>query len=166
MNPEDTLLQILQRKVNDLKFNLENLQYLFIKKTGTGSGSIDSDKLFNFQTFTANGTWTKPPGLSVDATIKIQGWGGGGGGGGSSGGGGNQGGGGGGGGNFLEFIFRETITVGAAGAGGTAGVSGAAGGDSSFGSFLKAYGGGGGMFGNGGSGVSAAEMRYRLFAVG
>ena len=101
------------------------------------------------QTFTGNGTWTKPSNFSPSSMAYIQAWGGGG-----SGGKGAanapEGGGGGGGYNERWVLLSamgatETITIGAGGAAQTSGsTAGNAGGDTTVGSLLTAYGGGGG----------------------
>lgn len=119
------------------------------------------------QTFSGNGTWTKPTGFTVKQ-VRVQAWGAGGGGGA----GGSlatavvaKGGGGGGGGAYAERIYlasdlsaTETVNIGVSGTGGTPGVAGVAGGaggiggNTTFGSRLTAYGGGGGA----GGAISAA----------
>lgn len=103
----------------------------------------------NIQTFTSNGTWTKP---SVGTHAIIECWGGGGSGG------KNQGAGGGGG-NYTKRIVplsslgtTETVTIGVGGGAKSSNGAGDAGGNTTFGSLLTAYGGGGGT-GNGGTGV-------------
>ncbi len=109
--------------------------------------------LCDIQTFTGNGTWSKPSGAK---TVKVRCVGGGG-----SGGGGQSvssangdGGGGGGGGACPERMFEATdltdtiaVTVGAQVAGGVHDANGNAGNPSSFGGYLTAYGGGGGSKG-------------------
>ncbi len=113
----------------------------------------------NAQTFSSSGTWTKPGGITFVRVICVGAGGTGGGGAGGSAGTQRGGGGGGGGGARNESIFLAsdltstvTVTVGAAGAAGTGGSSGqgtdgAIGGTTSFGSYLSAYGGGGGRKG-------------------
>lgn len=144
-----------------------------------GSGDLARGWInFDLQSFTVNGTWTKPADIQYVEVVCI-GAGGGGGGGSkeAAGSGGNSGGGGGGGGAVTKMLFRasdlgatETITVGVggtSGAGGGAGVGspGGDGGLSSFGTWLRAGGGGGGLGGfvsasvaggGGGSVVSSA----------
>jgi hypothetical protein len=102
------------------------------------------------QSYTANGSFVVPQGVT---RLRVRAIGGGGGGGGNF---GNGGGGGGGGGGYAEGIFAVgpgqviAVTVGAAGAAGTngsgtaSGNSGGNGGASSFGAFLSAAGGQGG----------------------
>lgn len=111
------------------------------------------------QTFTANGTWTKPSNVSF-VTVQLIGAGGGGGGGASD---ANPstGGSGGGGGDFVVKTFKASdlaatvsITVGLGGTGGAGaassgnnGVDGSPGNTTSFGSLISAFGGGGGLRG-------------------
>jgi hypothetical protein len=118
--------------------------------TGSSGG------ITNVQIFTANGTWTKPSGLSGDEQVFVMMWGGGGG--------GQSGAGGGGGacviGTYVASALNstETVTV------GNGGISTVTGGTSTF-KTLNAYGGGGspsqddgggggGWFSAGGSTVS------------
>ena len=129
---------------------------------GGGGGTVD------VQTFTGNGTWTKPAGCTLVEVVCIGGGGGGGGGGGFAAGTRKDGGGGGGGGAYTTKVFKaadlaatEAIVVGAGGAAGTGGTTGSgadatAGGLSSFGGTkLEAFGGGQGKGGNtAASGVS------------
>jgi hypothetical protein len=112
------------------------------------------------QAFTANGTWTCPPGVTA---VRLYGCGGGGGGGGGSGASysGNTVQGGAGGGGAIASHATVTVTPGASysvtiglgglgGAGGansTTGVAGSAGTDTSFGALLTIYGAGGGAGG-------------------
>jgi hypothetical protein len=110
------------------------------------------------QTFTSNGTWTAPAGISTVMVVAC-------GGGGSGGGGFTRalaaaaiGGGGGGGGARIESLMTATdagasqaVTVGAQVSGGGAGSAGTAGNFSSFGSLVKAWGGGAGAAGATGS---------------
>lgn len=147
---------------------------------GLGGGALgwrgaNAVSAMNYQEFTSNGTWNKPPGVTVIYVECI-----GGGGGGGSGrrglpgtGGANpnervRAGGGGGAGGQLTWRYMPaalitgtgvSVTIGAGGAGGpgittdnTSGISGEAGGQSSFGDFLTtsvADGGDGGMEGSG-----------------
>lgn len=110
----------------------------------------------DLQTFTADGTWTKPSNMTY-TYVEMEGAGGGGGGGGGLAAGNTRGGGGaGGGGSFNSKLFRcselaatVTVVVGVGGAGGAGGSTGngsngSAGTVSSFGTFLYAFGGGGG----------------------
>ncbi len=106
-------------------------------------------------TYTADGTFTVPAGVT---TVKVEAWGGGGAGGGTSAGIGNSTGGGGGGGAFkLDNALSVTagsaiiVTVGAGGTGGS-NVDGNNGGDSDFGGMVTADGGKGGKKGNNGAG--------------
>lgn len=107
------------------------------------------------QTFTSNGTWTAPAGISTVLVIAC--------GGGGSGGGGatlpssttvGVGGSGGGGGARVEEMMTaadagssQTVTIGAQVSGGAAGTAGSQGNASSFGNLIKAYGGGAGAAG-------------------
>lgn len=110
--------------------------------------TITGGTVSNYQSFTGNGTWTKPTGASSNSQVIVQMWGAGGGGGGGNA--ADQCGGGGGGGYYFEATFSasalgatETVTVGTGGAGGSTATA-TVGGNSSFGSFGTAYGGGGG----------------------
>lgn len=121
-----------------------------------------------FQIYTANGTWTKPPGISVVGGIP-RGAGGGGGGGRGAGAGGVRSGGGSGGGGASNYALipasilgtTETVTIGAGGTAGSGGATangtdGAQGGNTTFGTsttFLIGFGGGGG---GGGTNAGAA----------
>lgn len=113
------------------------------------------DKPTDIQTFTSDGTWTKPTGAKSVQVVCI----------GGGGGGGNgalvspaTGGGGGGGGvrkieilNASNLGSTETVTVGASG------TAGGAGGTSSFGSWVSSEGGSGGESGGGGSNTRGGE---------
>lgn len=133
-----------------------------IPASGTAVGTVYFDGIFctkqissvDYQEFSANGTWTKPPGLAGNELVIVEVWGGGGGG--SSYG---DGGGGGGGGycrrEYLssELAATETVTIGAGGA------VNAPGGTTTFSSgadICRAYGGGqggpGANYGGGGGG--------------
>lgn len=131
----------------------------------TGTGAVSAAPIWvgpgflrgTVQTFSANGTWTKPAGC---VAVLVEVLGGGGGSGGTTTTGvaeASESGGGGGGGYSRRWITSglgatETVTVGAAGAAGaTAGGTGGTGGTTSFGTWLSATGGTGG----GGSTTSA-----------
>lgn len=110
------------------------------------------------QTFTASGTWTKPPGCK---RAKPRAVGGGGGGGGAVAAAANAAAAvGGGSGSYGEGVFdvtgtaTVTVTIGAAGAAGASGASGGAGGATSFGALLTAPGGIGGIFMSSGTALS------------
>jgi hypothetical protein len=124
--------------------------------------------VLNNQEFTSNGTFTVPTGFIGFLFVTLVGGGGGGGGGGT--GTTHGGGGGGGGGGFCWRVpvwvnKSETtsvaVTIGTGGAGGATQVIGSQGNNSTFGSYLTAYGGGGGgrnsgvnNWGTGGAGGS------------
>lgn len=118
---------------------------------GTGFNSVVLNAFA--KTFTASGTFTKPPGYSLFSGRL---YGAGGGGGKPADAGGN--GGGGGGGACVPFHVPSavvssstTVTIGSGGAGATSmGATGGTGGDSTFGAFVTAYGGGGGEGGSNG----------------
>jgi hypothetical protein len=129
----------------------------------------------DLQTFTADGTWTKPAGAPDDALVFVQLWGGGGGGGGNDASTNNaRAGGGGGGYNFGWFRLGDLASTVAV----TVGLGGAAenaGGTSSFGTHISAFGGGyggrnnsstakaasggagGGIFSAGGNGTGSSD---------
>jgi len=101
------------------------------------------------QSFTSNGTWTKPAGYATTSRVLVQGWGAGGSG---ANGGATDPGSGGGGGAYLERWFAlselgatETVTIGQGGAAPAVGNNGNAGGNTTLGSLFTAYGGGGGI---------------------
>lgn len=113
-------------------------------------GATDIQKVNNFQTFDANGTWTKPVGTPDDALVRIHAIGGGGGGGAGL----NEGGGGGGAGIVRvmragDLTSTVAVTIGAGGAVENDG------GNTSFGSYVTAYGGGRTTGEPGGAGGSA-----------
>jgi hypothetical protein len=131
--------------------------------TGGGGGDSSTFTLIDTQTFSANGTWTKPVSPLIPVFFIVDVIGGGGGGGGGEGRAINttrQGGAGGAGGARNRFTFfaadlaaTEAVIVGAGGAGSAggspgAGVSGLTGGFSAFGTLMRAFGGGGGAGGN------------------
>jgi len=134
----------------------------------------------NVQTFTTNGTWTKPDGaVAVDVVVISAG---GGGGSGRKGGVGTQasGGGGGGGGSYSVRNISaallgatETVTVGSGGTGGasvttnsTNGNTGGAGGNSSFGTWIQVAGGGGAGAATNTSGPAGASSSARAMFQG
>ena len=124
-----------------------------------GTGITGLPPGVDVQTFTANGTWTKPTNAKL-VYIEVVGGGGSGGGGSSGGATPRPGGSGGGGGsisirnfNASDLSSTVTVTVGVATTGGAGGVSGngsdgSAGNQSSFGAYVKAYGGGAGLKGS------------------
>lgn len=107
-------------------------------------GSVGIQKVNDFQTFTANGTWNKPAGTPDDAMVRIHAIGGGGGGGA-----GGSDGGGGGGAGIVRVMRAGDVTSTVAVTIGAAGAVENAGGTTSFGSYLIAYGGGRGGNGSG-----------------
>lgn len=124
----------------------------------TSEGKIDSIFFQSIEAFTSSGTWTKPKNARAVMVIAV-GAGGGGGGGlnGNSGGNYYSGGSGGGAGYKVTKMFDAddltatvAVGVGSGGNGGTGGLlptAGVSGGNSTFGSYLTAYGGGGGFKG-------------------
>lgn len=128
--------------------------------TGTTTVTGPLSGIYDYQTFTSSGTWTKPTGLTGTEMVKVQIWGAGGGGGAA---GGTSQGAGGGGGGYSEATFRasdlgSTVTVTIAGTTSAATL----GGNSTFGTLLTGYGGGGGVSntanaaGGGGGGIFSA----------
>lgn len=128
--------------------------------TFNGGGIVG---VIDYQSFVANGTWTKPLNVTGNEVVRVQMWGSGGGGGGCT----NNtssASGGGGGGAFVQNDFKASdltstvaVTVPGAGAGGVAG--GNAGGSPAavtFGAYLTANSGTGGSAGSGGNGSGGA----------
>jgi len=153
---------------------------LYLYKLATAAGTFlaadaggkviatSTPSAINYQVFTADGTWTKPSGLTGNELVTIQMWGGGASGGRSNG--GVIGGGGGGGGGacitrtlkLAQMGSTEAVVIGLGGtaiSGGSA-TSGNQGGNTTFGSKFTAYGGGpggatSGTAGGGGGGLYA-----------
>jgi hypothetical protein len=134
-------------------------RYVVSGELSGGGATVD------VQTFSANGTWTKPAGVKLVKVICIGGGGGGGGGKGGAAATNRYGGSGGGGGAYNEAIFEASdlastiaITVGTGGNAGSGGANnvgtgGSAGTSSAFGNLVQAGGGGGGA--GGGTGVAS-----------
>jgi hypothetical protein len=108
---------------------------------------------YNYQEFTASGTWTKPAGAPANALVTVKMWSGGGSGGRATGTGGQREAGGGGGGGYLNFTMLASdlaatvaVVIGAGGAAQTSTSNGQSGGNTVF-SFLTVFGGGGGILG-------------------
>lgn len=145
----------------DLIYNSTADKWVLLNPTSMVSSAPD------VQTFTGNGTWTKPSGYQSSCRVLLQAWGGGGSGGAGSLA-GTEGGGGGGGGYKETWLAlsalsaTETITIGAGGTAVSGSSVGVVGGDTTIGSLLTAYGGGGGGYntagggGGGGGGLTAA----------
>jgi hypothetical protein len=120
-----------------------------LKKTASGTGlefsPIEAGVDYQFDTFTASGTWDKPVGINFVRVDVISA-----GGGGAANNSGGYGGGGGGGGRIVETIPADavpasvSIQVGAGGSGASGSGNGGSGGSSSFGTIIEVTGGGGG----------------------
>lgn len=140
-------------QIVEVVYNSTGPVFSVTSQLGQTSSALD------YQSFTSDGTWTKPTGLTGNELVLIHAWGAGGGGGGVDGNAASQpnSSGGGGGGGFSEISVlasalgaTETVTIGVGGAGGAAGVNfGLVGGNTTFGTHLTAYGGGGGFGLNG-----------------
>jgi hypothetical protein len=112
--------------------------------------NVPAGTTIDYQTFTASGTWTKPAGVSANASVIIELWGGGGAGAccGTAPG---VGAGGGGGGCYMRLqtlasalTSTVAVTIGAGGIGNAStSIGGGNGGNSTFGSYLTAFGGAG-----------------------
>lgn len=147
------------------------------KSNGSGTMSISACGDTNIQTFSSNGTYTKPSNALLVIVEAIGAGGGGGGGGSTVSTTARTGGGAGGGGAYVTRTFASndvgatvTVTRGTGGNGGNggtnaSGTSGSAGGNTTFGTLLTAFGGGGGRLGvnaatasggGGGGGIGSA----------
>lgn len=117
-----------------------------------GNEQVASGAITDIQTFTSNGIWLRPSGITY-AHVDVCGGGGSGGGGSSAASGIRAGGGGGGGARRVKRIFLAAdlspainVTIGSGATSTAAETDGTAGGSSSFGVFLTGYGGGGGSW--------------------
>lgn len=158
--------------INGLAANLVLGQYTWagVSNDGTNYFSENGMSGLDIQTFTSNGTWTKPT-WGTPKMVKIIGCGGGGGGGGGVGTTASRAGGTGGGGGFcgiFDFLATDlaatvAVTVPSASAGGAEKLPGTAGGNVTFGAHATFFGGGGGfgqatsanVAGGGGGGAGA-----------
>jgi len=130
---------ILANQIVEVEYDGVNMQMVSTVPTPHNTFPID------IQTFLVSGTWAKPSG--TPKFVYIQAWGGGGSG-------GKQNSPGGGGGAYTErwisassLSATETVTIGAGGVAKTTNGNGNNGGNTTFGTFLTAYGGGGGEIG-------------------
>lgn len=132
-------------------------------KSYVDSQVSSAGRLVSIQTITANGTWTRPSGVT-SIVVQIVGGGGGSGGCATTGSSSVSCSGGGGGGGYSQKLIdvsalaSETVTIGSGGAGGTAGATtGSTGGTTSFGALCTATGGSGGTGGVASFGGTAAN---------
>jgi hypothetical protein len=134
--------------IGDLR-SLENIASI---DTDTAASIRASVNRAYYEVFDTSRDWTKPSGISPDATVIVEAWGGGGGGGCERGTASSTGGGGGGGGYTMrrfrlgDLPSTVAVGVGAGGTGGGANGSGGAGSNSTFGAFLTAPAGAGGSY--------------------